>query len=161
VLSRHPEWRLEIAGFGGDEELIKQKAQSLPNVYWHGRVDYGAAMALNQKGTTLIATYDPSIPNHRFSSPNKVFEAMMLGKPIIVAKCTNMDEIIQQANCGIVINYGNENELEDALTQLSSDPETCQKLGANGRHAYETQYSWTIMSSRLVNLYKNLENGKR
>lgn len=156
VLSRHPEWSLELAGFGGDEEMIKKMAEGLLNVHWHGRINYDRAMELSRDASTLIATYDPSIPNHRYSSPNKVFEAMMLGKPIIVAKNTNMDKIIQNANCGIVINYGTEGELENALTKLHNDPDYCVLLGNNARQAYEESYSWTKMSSRLINLYQEI-----
>lgn len=156
VLSRHPEWSLELAGFGGDEDLIRKTADPLPNVHWHGRIDYQTAIKLSQLASVLIATYDPAIPNHRYSSPNKVFEAMMLAKPIIVAKDTNMDTIIQDGNCGIVVNYGNENDLETALARLANEPKLINELGANARKAYEGKFSWRIMAERLINLYRNV-----
>jgi len=160
VLSRHHDWSLEIAGFGGDEALIRQKAQRLKkNVHWHGRVDYHRALELSQKANVLFATYDPAIPNHRFSSPNKVFEAMMLGKPIIVSRGTNMDRIILRADCGIVVDYGQEIELEAALTRLQQNPDLRKKMGGNGRRAYEETYSWSIMSARLMELYLKLMDG--
>ena len=80
----------------------------------------------------------------------------MLAKPIIVAKDTNMDTIIQDVNCGIVVNYGNENDLETALARLANEPELTFELGANARKAYEGKYSWRIMAERLINLYRNV-----
>lgn len=153
VLQKHPTWQLDLAGFGGDEEEIQAACQALPNCRWHGRIPYHQALQLSQAADVLFATYDPQIPNHRFSSPNKVFEAMLLGKPIIVARDTNMDRMIESARCGIVVEYGNVLDLEQALAQLEQDPALKQTLGQNARLAYQTIYSWDEMDKRLKKLY--------
>jgi glycosyltransferase involved in cell wall biosynthesis len=153
VLHQHPTWQLDLAGFGGDEEEIQAACQALPNCHWHGRIPYYQALQLSQAADVLFATYDPQIPNHRFSSPNKVFEAMLLGKPIIVARNTNMDRMIEGAQCGIVVEYGNVLDLERALVQLEQDPALRQSLGQNARLAYQTIYSWQEMDKRLIKLY--------
>ena len=158
VLERHPQWQMDIAGFGGDEAQIASRAASMPNVTWHGRVPYDKALRLSQAADLLFATYDPTIPNHRYSSPNKVFEAMLLGKPIIVARHTNMDRMIENANCGLVVEYGDRADLEAALQKLEADPGLCAELGANARRAYEETYSWSQMTSRLRHLYQEIES---
>lgn len=156
VLRRHPDWSLDLAGFGGDEARLVKLAEDMPNVSWHGRVPYPRAIELSSAADVLIATYDPSIPNHRYSSPNKVFEAMMLGKPVVVAQDTNMDRIIQHADCGLVVPYGDVSALEAALLQLRSDRDLRLRLGENARNAYDTTYSWQIMADRLLRLYKDV-----
>ncbi len=156
VLSRHPNWKLDMAGFGGDQERILALARSLPNVTWHGRVPYERAIEISRAADLLIATYDPAIPNHRYSSPNKVFEAMLLGKPIVVARDTNMDLIIEQVGCGVVVPYGNVEALEKALDRLCASPELRLELGRKARQAYDSQYSWKIMESRLLELYRDI-----
>jgi len=153
VLKDHPEWALDLAGFGGDEALIQSQAQKLPNVTWHGRVPFYRGLQLSYEADLLFATYDPSIPNNRFASPNKIFEAMMLGKPIIVARDTNMDRIIAEHDCGLVVRYGNKQDLEASLTQLQTDSHLRQLLGGNARTAFEREYNWEIMKQRLLNLY--------
>ncbi len=156
VLARHPEWTLDLAGFGGDEALLLHRAMQLPNVHWHGRVPYDQALRLSAAADVLFATYDPTIPNHRYASPNKVFEAMMLGRPIIVARATNMDLLIDKHAAGLVVPYGDTNALETALLQLESQPELRQRLGAGGRRAYESHYSWALMERRLLDLYAEI-----
>jgi glycosyltransferase involved in cell wall biosynthesis len=156
LLERHPEWCLDLAGFGGDEARIRAQAERMPNVHWHGRVPYQEALELSRAADVLFATYDPAIPNHRFSSPNKIFEAMMLGKPVLVAQDTNMDRIVQQVECGLVVQYGDEAALESALTQLAQDDTLRKRLGRNARQAYETHYSWQKMQSRLEQLYRRV-----
>jgi glycosyltransferase involved in cell wall biosynthesis len=128
----------------------------MDNVHWHGRIPYQSAIQLSAAADVLIATYDPAIPNHRYSSPNKVFEAMLLGKPIIVAQDTNMDRIIRQSDCGLVVPYGDITALESALLCLQSDPELRQRLGQNARKAYDSTYSWKIMQDRLLRLYEQV-----
>jgi glycosyltransferase involved in cell wall biosynthesis len=156
VLARHPDWTLDLAGFGGDEGVILEKALPVPGITWHGRVDYSKTLDLSRSADVLIATYDPSIPNHRLSSPNKVFEAMMLGKPIIVAGGTHVDEIIDKWQCGLVVQYGSQDDLEKALITLSGNAALRKTLGDNARRAYDQEYSWSIMQARLVTLYSKL-----
>ncbi|MDO9085566.1 MAG: glycosyltransferase family 4 protein [Anaerolineaceae bacterium] len=156
VLKNHPDWFLDLAGFGGDEEVILSSIKYMKNVHWHGRIPYQKALELSHEADVLIATYDPSIPNHRYSSPNKVFEAMMLGKPIIVAKNTNMDIMIEKENCGIIVEYGNKQDLERALTILDVDKDIRSELGENARKAYEETYSWSKMEERLLDLYNQV-----
>ncbi|MDD5467924.1 MAG: glycosyltransferase family 4 protein [Anaerolineales bacterium] len=156
VLKCHPAWTLDLAGFGGDSERILGVAAEMPNVHWHGRVPYPQALRLAQAADVLLATYDPAIPNHRFSSPNKVFEGMMLGKPIVVAQGTNMDRIIESTSCGVVVPYGNVSVLEGALLQLENEPNLLQELGENGRKAYLARYSWAEMQRRLLALYSDI-----
>jgi glycosyltransferase involved in cell wall biosynthesis len=153
VLENHPEWTLDLAGFGGDEEKILEKTNNIPWITWHGRVNYERALKLSAKADVLIATYDPKIPNHRLASPNKIFEAMMLGKSIIVAEGTHIDEMIKFWDCGLVVPYGDRSALEIALQKLADDIDLREQYGRNARRAYEEEYSWRIMEKRLLDIY--------
>lgn len=156
VLRQHPDWHLDLAGFGGDAQRILLEAQHLPNVSWHGRIPYEQALCLNKNADVLIATYDPRIPNHRYTSPNKLFEAMLLGRPIVVAENTHVDEIVLQEECGLVVPYGDVEALDRALTRLAHDVALRNSLGTNGQRAYLEKYGWPLMRSRLLNLYASL-----
>lgn len=156
LLQEHPDWTLDLAGFGGDEDQIRSKAQALPNVSWHGRVPYELGLQLSYRADVLFATYDPAIPNNRYASPNKIFEAMMLGKPIIVARGTNMDRITATEDCGLIVEYGDMPDLEAALLQLARDPFLRNRLGENARRAFEREYNWEKMKLRLLDLYREL-----
>jgi glycosyltransferase involved in cell wall biosynthesis len=160
VLRHHPQWHLHLAGMGGDEEKIAALVKELPNVSWYGRIPYRRTLQLNRQADVLFATYDPVIPNHRYSSANKLFEGMMLGKPVIVARYTNMDRVVERESCGIVVDYGSESGLEHALSRLAEDHELRNRLGENGRRAYVEIYSWAKMASRLAGFYQMiLEKG--
>ena len=155
VLAQHPEWRLDLAGFGAEQDQITGLARGLPNVTWHGRVPYAQALQLNAAADALPAFYDPSIPNHRFASPNKLFEGMMLGKPVLAARGTHMDRILLEEDCGLVVDYGSREQLAAALGRLE-DPALRARLGANARRAYQTTYGWERMVERLLELYRQV-----
>jgi glycosyltransferase involved in cell wall biosynthesis len=156
VLRRHPEWSLVMAGFGGDQEHLLKLAEELPNVKYLGRIPYERALRLSAAADVLFATYHPGIPNHRLASPNKVFEAMMLGKPVVVARGTNMDRVVEETNCGLVVEYGQTDALEASLKRLADDSALRQRLGINARQTYVDRYSWQIMKERLLALYQEM-----
>lgn len=157
VVSRHPEWRLEIAGFGRDAAEIRRLASSLPNVRFHGPVSYPQAVEIYASAHVMAALYDPTVPNHRFSSPNKLHEAALLGKPLIVAEGTGVDREVSALGLGFVIPYGNPAALEMTLESIARWSE--RKRRAFCRHAreiYRHRFAWSIMEERLLRLYKDL-----
>jgi len=155
VLRRHPEWSLDLGGFGADKALIRQAAQ-FPGVIWHGLLPYARVLEISAAADVFFATYDPAIPNNRYASPNKLFEAMMLGKPIVVAHQTNMDRLVVEWNCGLALPYGDADALEAVLLSYQQDPNLLQQQGQNARRAFEKIYNWPKMKQRLISLYAEL-----
>jgi len=140
-------------------QQLKELASKVPNVdlqlSWH-QPDY--IMKCVRESDALFAIYDPSVPNNRYSSPNKLFEAMMCRKPIIVNPGTSMDRIVQGANCGIVLESLTSSALRSAILRLKDDAHLCETFGKNGRAAYEEKYGWSIMEQRLIEAHKHLTN---
>ncbi len=151
--------RLKIVGPASAEyaQRLQELASKAPNVdlqlSWH-QPDY--IMKCVRESDALFAIYDPSIPNNRYSSPNKLFEAMMCRKPIIVNSGTSMDRIVQGERCGIVIDSLTPSALREAVLRLKEDAPLCETLGKNGRTAYEERYGWSIMERRLIEAHKRL-----
>jgi glycosyltransferase involved in cell wall biosynthesis len=156
VLERHPEWNIDLAGYG-DPQIVR-RAEKLPNARFHGTVSYEQALELYARADVMIATYDPAVPNHRFSSPNKLFEAMMLGKPIIVAEGTSMDSVVRRNDLGFVVPYGDMEKLEEALAVIASwNLDKKEHFARRARQVYEQHFSWRLMQERLLQLYATLD----
>jgi glycosyltransferase involved in cell wall biosynthesis len=155
VLSAHPEWTLDLAGEGAERGLILAQARALKNVTYRGILPYPAALELNYAADVLPAFYDPAIPNHRYASPNKLFEGMMLGRPLLAGRGAGFDRLVDELACGLVVDYGSPEQIAGALRTLE-DPALRQRLGQNGRRAYDQTYSWSRMAERLVKLYDDL-----
>lgn len=150
---KSPEARLLLGGFGTLEKQVASKSGA--RYKFIGPVKPSDMAAYTLAADILVAVYDPSFGNNRDSVPNKLFEAMSVSKPIIVAKGTWTGQTVEKLQCGLAVKYGSD-EVFQAIDKLLADKELYEKLGKNGRRAYETEYNWQIMEKRLVKLYNSL-----
>ena len=111
---------------------------------------------MNAKGDIMFAIYDPVVPNHKYSAPNKVYEAMRYGKPIIVAKGTGIDKLVEREKMGISIDYTNES-FEEVLKYISTNINEIKYMGKRAKMAYDF-YSWCEMKKRIINIYRDINN---
>jgi len=147
-----------IAGFGSFKERLVTLSGQESHVTFIGRIPYDEVIQRTLQSDLLFAFYDPGVPNNRYASPNKLFEAMMCGIPILVNEGTSMADIVRKETCGLVVPYGDINAIKDAILLLKNDPRLRKQLGANGRRAYEQKYDWKIMEDRLLALYQEIQN---
>ena len=159
IVSEREDILMTVAGWGNQALVsdVKSFASKYPNIFYMGGVSYEEIISCSLNADILFALYDPSVPNNKYSSPNKLFEAMMCGKPIIVNDNTTMADTVREECCGIVVPFGDKDALENAVLTLKNNPELRKELGENGRRAYETKYNWKIMEKRLLDLYASLE----
>ena len=150
--------RLVIAGYGNqDEEMGKWVRETPDKIQFVGRLSYIEALEEAMVADLIISLYDPVVLNTRYASANKLFEAMMCGKPVLMSKGTAMSDIVDKENSGILVDSRNVEELKAAIIKLKEAPELCQQLGANGREAYEQRYNWEVMRKRLLGLYQGMK----
>jgi glycosyltransferase involved in cell wall biosynthesis len=153
--------QIEFAGYGYYAEHLRSLSEREPHVTFIGTIPYDEVIRRTLQSDLLFALYDPSVPNNRYASPNKLFEAMMCGKPILVSDGTAMAEIVREEKCGLVVPYGDVDAIKHAILKLKNDPALCRHLGENGRRAYETKYNWKIMEERLLEVYRDLDPDQR
>lgn len=148
---------IEIAGYGFYEKEIRTLAKNNSRISFLGQIPYEKVIEKTIQSDLLFALYDPKMPNNQYASPNKLFEAMMCGKPILISDETNMANIVKEENCGLIIPFGDLNAIKKALFNLIYTPDLCKKLGDNGRKAYESKYNWGIMEQKLLKVYAQVE----
>lgn len=144
--------KLIFAGDGPLKQEIEGLTRINENIEYKGFLNYEDIVNETLAADILFAFYDPTIPNNRYASPNKLFEAMMSGKPIIVNDDTSMANIVRNEECGIIVPYGDEKSIKKAISALE-DSSLYEKLGKNGRKAYLKKYNWSIMEKRLLEAY--------
>lgn len=113
-------------------------------------------LAKTMEADLLFALYDPQVPNNRFASPNKLFEAMLCGKPIIVNDGSSMTSIVRDTGCGVIVPFGDPDAFREAVLRLKEDVNLRTGLGMNARAAYENLFRWGIMEERLSSIYREL-----
>ncbi|MGI6321222.1 MAG: glycosyltransferase family 4 protein [Bacteroidales bacterium] len=102
-----------------------------------------------------IVTFHP-LPNHIEAQPNKMFEYMSAGLPIITSNFPLWKEIVEGNNCGICVNPLEPQEIADAVKYIIANPEEAEKMGENGKKAVLEKYNWQNEAKKLVDCYKSL-----
>ena len=148
--------KLLVAGHGPDEAALLDIIESSHAASYLGTVPYEEVLEHTAACQVVAALYDPAVPNNRFAAPNKLFEAMMFGKPVLVSKGTLAAEIVDEIACGLVVQYGDREDLKKALESLMLSPSEAAAMGARGRAAFERQYNWKAMEPLLLKLYRDL-----
>jgi glycosyltransferase involved in cell wall biosynthesis len=144
---------LVIAGPIMDKELFAQ-INHIPGIKYNGVFEPLDALALEKSSDVMIALYDTAVAWNRITLPNKLFEAMMCGIPIITNIAT---EIVKETKCGIIVNnYYDVNEIRKAIISLKDDDELRKILGDNGRKAFVQRFNWHTMECRLYDLYETI-----
>jgi len=156
IIADFKDAELHIAGFGDLEGYFMKMSSEKENIFFYGKINYCTTLALTAYGDLVLAIYNPVVPNHRYSSPNKLYEAMLVKKPIIVAEGTGIDEVIQVNNTGFVVAY-DKKSLTTLLEELiQTDPNVFHAMGAKANNLYVEKYSWSIMEERIKSLYMQL-----
>ena len=153
VVTKRNDCELHIGGFGASmEDYFEELSHTNNNIFYYGRLKYQDTLQLESECDVMTAIYNPIVPNHKYAAPNKFYESLMLGKPIIMVENTGFDDIIRDEGIGDLIHY-NEESLDFALSKLISKKSDWGAMSANAKRLYKEFYSWDIMKQRLKKVY--------
>jgi len=96
------------------------------------------------------------LPNHIDAQPNKMFEYMSVGIPVISANYPLWRQIIEQNHCGICVNPRDSIAIADAIRFILQNPKEAEAMGKNGKKAVESIYNWEKEEEKLLTLYEEL-----
>jgi glycosyltransferase involved in cell wall biosynthesis len=145
---------LVLAGWYRHKEFLDEILQ-VPNVKYRGLLQPNEALALEASADVIIALYQPELLLYSVTLPNKLFEAMMCGVPLI----TNVaSKVVNEVEFGIIVEYDNIEEIKKAIVRLRDNTTLRHRLGLNGRKAYLEKYSWSKMEQELFNVYATLQD---
>jgi glycosyltransferase involved in cell wall biosynthesis len=112
------------------------------------------ALILSQARVGLLLFHP--VPNHIEAQPNKLFEYMAAGLPIIASDFPLWREQIEGIRCGIVVDPLDAVQLADALRWLLEHPGEARQMGERGRAAASTKYAWDGQFRKLLQLYEHI-----
>ncbi len=84
------------------------------------------------------------------SSPNKLYESLAAGKPVIQNTRGWIRSLLADNECGFTVDPDDENELVDRLIELVDDPDLTTRLGVNARALAEREFDQDILSARYL-----------
>ncbi len=156
LLSNYP-IRFKLAGNFSEKEF---ESEIKKNVIWK-KIDYLGFLPLSAV-YQHFATADIGLicllpePNHIDSSPNKMFEYMAAGLPVVASHFPAWKKIIEENQCGLCVDPNNPRTIAKAIEYLVQNPDKAKEMGENGKMAVKQKYNWNIEERKLLNLYEDL-----
>lgn len=149
-LSYKNTFNLLIAGYGSYEiTQACEKANSLENVKFLGKVEYKDGLNLMFNSDVIYAMYSKENPNHIYAAPNKFYEAMLLGKPLLSNRGILLQAKIENFDIGYCVDE-NIVSIESCIKQLNKS-ELALK-GVNAQVLWESKFK-TMSRDFLTNEY--------
>jgi glycosyltransferase involved in cell wall biosynthesis len=102
-----------------------------------------------------IVVYHP-VANNIEAEPNKLFEYMAAGIPVIASNFPRWRRLIEREGCGLTVDPLDPRSTASAIEYILSHPEHAREMGVRGRRAVEQRYNWTIAERGLLQLYSDL-----
>ena len=155
IVSQDERLELHIGGFGLLAEYFNDLSKCNNNIFFYGKLPYSETLKLEKNVDILTAIYDPAVPNHKYAAPNKFYESLMLGKPVIMIHGTGVDHIIDTYQIGTTIDYSEEG-FRDGINKLIDMRELWNEIGIKEQELFSQKYSWFIMEKRLLTLYSEI-----
>lgn len=127
-----------IAGAGPLDSMVSRYAKLHPNIYFLGAIDYGQAEQIMSFSDLHLGLYYLSNPNHRYAAPNKYYEHLYFGKPLLTSAHTPPGVLVEQWSTGFTIG-----DTEDELSQflLALDPLLLKIRGEQARSLWQKEYA--------------------
>jgi len=149
--------RMVLAG-PFDSEKTRRELEQLTgwrNVDYLGNLERKVAVETMMASMIGMICYLPE-PNHVNAFPNKLFEYMAAGLPVIASNFPLWRDIIESAQCGICVDPTNPDDIRQAISRMIGDPDGCRQMGENGRRAVLELYNWAAEEKKLLRLYQNI-----
>ena len=148
-----------FGGFGPLSDQLKRQSDKYSNVTFTGFMPYRELLSLEATFDFLVILTDPADEALRWVSPNKLFESMMLGVPIIVTEGSLVAKRVREIENGIVADYGSTTSLKEAMEFLLDNPDEAVLMGEKGRSVFEDKYAPEKIKERVLDGYANLLKG--
>jgi glycosyltransferase involved in cell wall biosynthesis len=151
--------RLWITGDGKYSKYLKDQVKSMQledYVEFFGLVTKEKSQDLLKKSDLGLIPHIRSEQSDN-SSPNKLFEYMAAGLPVLASDCISVKRVITETNTGMTYVFDSPSDFARVVRELYNDRERSDIFSINGKKAIREQYNWQQSSASLVNLYSDPE----
>ena len=146
--------RLQLAGTFSEKTNVPEiKAfagwRRVDELGFLGREAVREVLASSMAG---VVTFHP-FPNHINAQPNKMFEYMSAGIPVIASDFPLWRDIVAGNDCGLCVDPRDPRAIAEAVDFLAEHPQRAEEMGRNGQEAVRGKYNWDKEFTKLLSLY--------
>jgi len=120
------------------------------------RVAYGELPPYTASADIGILLYRNDCRNNYYCAPNKVFEYMMMGLPVIAANYPGMLTLVEGGGVGLCVDPQDPKQIAAAVNRMAADSEARRAMRANGLRLSRERYNWENEFRPLFERYRLL-----
>jgi glycosyltransferase involved in cell wall biosynthesis len=139
---------VEVVG-QADAQARAHLAAAGDAVRWHGFLPNEDALRLVEGSIAGLSLLQDEA-NFRHSMPTKVAEYMARAVPVITTPLPLAVELVQAADCGIVVPFNDPAAAADAVLRLDADQDLRVKMGLRGHEYALRNLGWTRDAAAFV-----------
>lgn len=146
-------------GSGAAEPVIKKLCEeyALNNVFFLGYHDMSTvAEVVNCCDASITSFMD--LPILATNSPNKLFDSLSAGIPIIVNSAGWTKDMVEQNNCGFYVDVKHPELLAEKLIEVKDNKELLTEWGRNARRLSEEVYDKDILTAQVADVMEKVYN---
>lgn len=148
----HQQHHVVFMGYGNMQDDIEQQAQLHNNIHFHPAIhperipevsssaDYGTIFAPN------------NCLSYFYSLPNKLFEYIVCGLPIVTTPLYDMRKLIEDEKIGYATADFSEQAIYDTVKSITTRPD--QALRDRIQALHRDKYNWSIEERTLLDIYR-------
>jgi glycosyltransferase involved in cell wall biosynthesis len=146
-----------------DPPALEAELRALPGwlqVEYHGwqpRTKIDTLLSEARLGLVLFHPFQ----NYIDAQPNKLFEYMSAGIPVIASDFPAWRELISTVGCGVLVDPLDAQAIADAIQWMFDHAEEAEEMGKRGAAAVRSRYNWHNEERKLLELYARLINGHK
>jgi glycosyltransferase involved in cell wall biosynthesis len=125
------------------------------NVYIGGKLDPEEVSSYLELTDFGVVSYVRN-PLTEVAMPNKVFEYIAVGKPIIVCRLKALHSLLGE-NCALYYKPGDSDDLAKKILMVHSQMDKMADMISNARKVYD-ECKWDVMKERLYKMYEDLDD---
>jgi glycosyltransferase involved in cell wall biosynthesis len=153
LLVDRPEIAIVLLGDGKEKPALIAQAQSLglKNVSFLPSIPKAQMPQALAAADACIAILKP-IPLYATVYPNKVFDYMAAGRPVVLAIDGVIRQLVERSGAGLFVPPGDAASLAQAIRRLADDLQMGKAMGARGRRAVEANFDRARLAQQLAEI---------
>lgn len=145
--------KVELLICGEGTKNIKDYINTLPRTTFYGYLPQEEALKIGSNCDLIFAYYDPSFEINIYASPNKVYDALALGRPVVINEETEISKWVKINKVGYCLPYDNVDSLNQLINTIINDPTDAYRISINARKLYEKLYDWNVVKQEIIKIF--------
>ena len=139
-----PDVPVRIVGSGQLDQLLERRP---PNVEWIPWIDYERLPGVYRESLCALGIFGTSDKARRVI-PNKVFQALACGAPVLTADTPAARELLTDGKSALLVPPGDPTALATAMKRLTEDEELRSRIAEGGHRVYRERASEQVLGER-------------